>query len=46
MRLLCKIAQDQLNGKVYAGDMNGNVETQLRQVFSDVAAILKLRLTL
>ncbi len=36
----------QEKGKVYAVDMNGNVEAQLRQVFADVAAILKLRLTL
>jgi hypothetical protein len=33
-------------GKVYTIDLNGDVQTQLQMVFSEIAAILKLRLVL
>ena len=36
----------QEKGKVYVIDMNKDVPTQLKQVFDEIAAILKLRLTL
>jgi hypothetical protein len=36
----------QETGKVYIVDLNGNVQAQLQQVFGEIAAILKLRLTL
>ncbi len=36
----------QQKGKVYVVDMKGDVEAQLRQVFNEVASILKLRLTI
>ena len=40
------INDTQEKGKVYVVDMKGNVLTQLQQVFAEIAAILKLRLTL
>jgi hypothetical protein len=40
------INSTQEKGKVYVVDMNGNVPAQLQQVFAEIAAILKLRLTL
>jgi hypothetical protein len=40
------INDSQEKGKVYIVDMDRDVEAQLRQVFNDVAAILKLRLTI
>jgi Flp pilus assembly protein TadG len=36
----------QEQGKVYFVDQTGNVQAQLQQVFAEIAAILKLRLTL
>jgi hypothetical protein len=36
----------QEKGKVYVVDMTGDVGAQLQQVFAEIAAILKLRLTL
>jgi hypothetical protein len=36
----------QEKGKVYIVDQNGNIQAQLQQVFTEIAAILKLRLTL
>jgi hypothetical protein len=36
----------QEKGKVYFVDQTKNVQTQLQQVFAEIAAILKLRLTL
>jgi hypothetical protein len=36
----------QETGKVYIVDLNGDVQEQLTRVFSEIAAILKLRLTL
>jgi hypothetical protein len=36
----------QEKGKVYIVDQNGNIQAQLQQVFNEIAAILKLRLTL
>jgi hypothetical protein len=36
----------QEKGKVYIVDQNGNIQAQLQQVFAEIAAILKLRLTL
>jgi hypothetical protein len=40
------INSSQEKGKVFVVDMNGNVPAQLQQVFNEIAAILKLRLTL
>jgi hypothetical protein len=40
------INSSQEKGKVYFVDQNGNVSAQLQQVFAEIAAILKLRLTL
>jgi Flp pilus assembly protein TadG len=42
----CTIDSTQEKGKVYIVDTNGNVPAQLQQVFKDIAATLKLRLTL
>ena len=36
----------QEKGKVYFVDQTGNVQAQMQQVFKDIAATLKLRLTL
>jgi hypothetical protein len=36
----------QEKGKVYIVDQSGDIQAQLRQVFNEIAAILKLRLTL
>jgi hypothetical protein len=36
----------QEKGKVYIVDQNGDIQAQLQQVFTEIAAILKLRLTL
>lgn len=36
----------QEKGKVYIVDQNGDIQAQLQQVFAEIAAILKLRLTL
>jgi hypothetical protein len=40
------INDTQEKGKVYVVDTNGNVPAQLQQVFKEIAALLKLRLTL
>jgi Flp pilus assembly protein TadG len=40
------INTSQEKGKVYIVDTNGNVPAQLQQVFAEIAALLKLRLTL
>jgi Flp pilus assembly protein TadG len=40
------IDTSQEKGKVYIVDTNGNVPAQLQQVFAEIAALLKLRLTL
>jgi hypothetical protein len=40
------INSTQEKGKVYFVDQNGNVQAQMQQVFNEIAAILKLRLTL
>jgi Flp pilus assembly protein TadG len=40
------INSTQEKGKVYFVDQTGNVQAQLQQVFAEIAAILKLRLTL
>ncbi len=40
------INSTQQKGKVYFVDQTGNVQAQLQQVFAEIAAILKLRLTL
>jgi hypothetical protein len=42
----CVIDNTQERGKVYIVDTNGNVPAQLEQVFNEIAALLKLRLTL
>jgi von Willebrand factor type A domain/Putative Flp pilus-assembly TadE/G-like len=42
----CTIDTTQEKGKVYIVDTNGNVPAQLQQVFNEIAALLKLRLTL
>jgi hypothetical protein len=42
----CVIDTTQEKGKVYIVDTNGNVPAQLEQVFNEIAALLKLRLTL
>ena len=42
----CTIDATQEKGKVYVVDTNANVPAQLQQVFNDIAALLKLRLTL
>ena len=42
----CTIDTTQEKGKVYVVDTNANVPAQLQQVFNDIAALLKLRLTL
>jgi hypothetical protein len=42
----CVIDSTQEKGKVYIVDTNGNVPAQLQQVFNEIAALLKLRLTL
>jgi hypothetical protein len=42
----CTVDATQEKGKVYIVDTNGNVPAQLQQVFKDIAALLKLRLTL
>ena len=42
----CTIDTTQEKGKVYIVDTNANVAAQLQQVFADIAALLKLRLTL
>jgi von Willebrand factor type A domain/Putative Flp pilus-assembly TadE/G-like len=42
----CVIDTNQEKGKVYIVDTNGNVPAQLQQVFNEIAALLKLRLTL
>jgi hypothetical protein len=42
----CVIDTNQEKGKVYIVDTNGNVPAQLEQVFNEIAALLKLRLTL
>jgi hypothetical protein len=42
----CTIDTTQEKGKVYIVDTNGNVPAQLEQVFNEIAALLKLRLTL
>ena len=39
------INSTQEKGKLYIVDQTGNVQTQMRQVFAEIAAILKLRLT-
>jgi Flp pilus assembly protein TadG len=36
----------QEKGRVYYVDQNGNVQAQMQQVFAEIAAILKLRLTM
>jgi len=40
------INDTQEKGKAYIVDTAGNVQAQMRQVFSEIAALLKLRLTL
>jgi Flp pilus assembly protein TadG len=40
------INSTQEKGKVYFVDQTGNVQAQMQQVFNEIAAILKLRLTL
>jgi Flp pilus assembly protein TadG len=40
------INSTQQKGKVYFVDQNGNVQAQMQQVFAEIAAILKLRLTM
>jgi Flp pilus assembly protein TadG len=40
------INSTQEKGKVYFVDQNGNVQAQMQQVFNEIAAILRLRLTL
>ena len=45
-RRLYVIDATQEKGKVYIVDTNGNVPAQLQQVFNEIAALLKLRLTL
>ena len=40
------INSTQEKGKVYFVDQTGNVQAQLQQVFAEIAALLKLRLTL
>jgi hypothetical protein len=40
------INSTQEKGKVYIVDPRGNVEAQMQQVFNEIAAILKLRLTI
>jgi hypothetical protein len=40
------INSTQEKGKVYFVDQTGNVQAQMQQVFAEIAAILKLRLTL
>jgi hypothetical protein len=40
------IDSTQEKGKVFTVDVNGNVQTQLQAIFAEVAAILKLRLTI
>ena len=42
----CNIDTTQEKGKVYIVDTSANVPAQLQQVFNDIAALLKLRLTL
>jgi von Willebrand factor type A domain len=42
----CTIDTTQEKGKVYIVDTSANVPAQLEQVFNDIAALLKLRLTL
>jgi hypothetical protein len=42
----CTIDTTQEKGKVYIVDTSANVPAQLEQVFKDIAALLKLRLTL
>jgi hypothetical protein len=42
----CTTDTTQEKGKVYIVDTNGNVPAQLQQVFNEIAALLKLRLTL
>jgi hypothetical protein len=39
------INASQEKGKVYIIDQNGNIEAQMQQVFKEIAALLKLRLT-
>jgi hypothetical protein len=39
------INNTQKKGKVYVVDQTGNIEAQLKQVFDEISAILKLRLT-
>lgn len=36
---------NQLKGKVFTVDLNGDVQTQLQLIFNEIAALLKLRLT-
>ncbi len=40
------INSTQEKGKVYVVDQTGNIQAQMQQVFAEIAAILKLRLTL
>ena len=40
------INSTQEKGKVYFVDQTGDVQAQMQQVFAEIAAILKLRLTL
>ena len=40
------IDQSQEQGKVFTVDVNGDVQAQLKLIFAEVAAILKLRLTI
>jgi hypothetical protein len=42
----CSIDSTQEKGRVYFVDQKGNVEAQLQQVFNEIAALLKLRLTI
>lgn len=42
----CVIDPNQQKGKVFTIDVTGNVEAQLKKVFSEIASILKLRLVL
>jgi hypothetical protein len=35
-----------MNGKLFTVDLNGDVTAQLQDIFGQIAAILKLRLTI
>jgi len=39
------VISGQLNGQFYTVDLSGNVTAQLQDIFGQIAAILKLRLT-